>query len=75
MLDLGDTYAEYEGEFTCWVCHTPMRVAFARGKLLAMTLADASSVIKISDDGKRMAITTNDPQTAANVVEAINSAR
>jgi hypothetical protein len=73
-LNLSDTYDEYEGELTCWVCHGKLLVHFELGKLLAMTTAEAggvTSVIEVSDDGKRMAITTADAQSTTRVVETI----
>jgi hypothetical protein len=77
-LDLSDTYDEYEGQLTCWVCHGKLLVRFELGKLLAMTKAEATvvtSVIEVSDDGKLMAITTTDATSATSVIDAITGAR
>jgi hypothetical protein len=77
-LDLGETYEEYEGDFTCWVCQAKLMVHFCRGKLVEMTKAGAPAqpdVFVISDDGQRTAFTTTSAKAAAHVIEAIHDAR
>ncbi len=45
LFELGDAYENYAGQIRCWGCQATLNIALSEGKLLSMTVHDATAVV------------------------------